>query len=234
MSKANNGTGGEFAALLAEIEGQGAATEVLAKAVKDNGDAARIEAAAAEGAGDGDPGDTDADGKKKLKDGEGEPVMKALKVVNAEGEETDAVDATDLLKSLMEKTETIEANSTTGLRAVLGVVAKQGELIKSLTETVGALRTQGTGRRSVLAVAEKPGTAAEVLAKSLETSGAADASAANETGMPREEFFSKALAAAEKGLISYHECNHSETLVNKGGSPLASVVAAVQKLSATA
>jgi hypothetical protein len=216
-----------FAALLEEINGQATETETLAKSVA--GDDAAIAAAAAEGAADGEEEDKDKDKDKDGNAGKvGEPVMKALKVIGADGQESEGVDATDLLKSLLEKTDTLEANSTAGLKAVLGVVKSQGELIKSLHEQVQLFSRQGAGRKSVIAINDKPGaTSAEELRKSLEAPAADE-----KKGMPRAEFFAKALQAAEAGMISYHEANLAETLVNGGGAPPPTVIAAVAKLAA--
>jgi hypothetical protein len=214
---------GAFDALLAEIGAQSNETETLAKAIK--GDDAAIAAAAAEGD-EGPEGETKEEKAARMaamaEGGEGKPVMKALKVIDENGDESDALDAGEILKALQAGQVTLEANSAAGLKAVLGVVAAQGELIKSLHEQVSALGQSGRGRRSVLAIAEKPG-ATEDLSKALTEEK-------KSTGMPREEFFSKALDAAKSGAISYHDVNHSETLVNGGGVPLPQVIKAVQDL----
>jgi hypothetical protein len=213
---------GAFDALLAEIGAQSNETETLAKAIK--GDDAAIAAAAAEGD-EGPEGETKEEKAARMAaaaEGGEKPVMKALKVTDAAGVETDGVDATEFLKALQEGQATLEANSAAGLAAVLGLVKSQGELIKSLHEQVSQLGQSGRGRRSVLAIAEKPGPT-EDLAKALTDEK-------KPTGMPREEFFSKALDAAKSGAISYHDVNHSETLVNGGGVPLPQVIKAVQDL----
>lgn len=230
MSKDPSAT--QFEALLAAINGQSTDTDTLAKSMADGGcDDAKIEAAAAEGA-EGD----DKDAKKK--DGEGaeggeDTFGKSFKMVGADGEEVDGFDATELLKSMLNRQETLEANSTKGLNAIFGLVKQQGELIKSMAGQIQALGAQGRGRKAVIAVSER--VAGADLAKSHTPTGAsADAAAAEEAkgGMPKEEFFAKALQAAEEGLVSYHQVNLSETLVNKGGTPVPEVMQAVSKLVA--
>lgn len=228
-----NTDAGNFEALLAAINGQSENTDTLAKSMADGGcDDAKIEAAAAEGAEGGD--DVDKDKKDKLAGDEADETFgKSFKMVDAEGKEVDGYDATELLKSMLSRQETLEANSTKGLNAIFGLVKQQGDLIKSLSDRLGAMSAQGRGRKAVLAVAEK--LAPADLAKSHTPAGAsADAAAAaeQEGGMPKEEFFAKALEAAAAGLVGYHQVNLSETLVNKGGTPVPEVMAAVSKLVA--
>lgn len=215
-------TAGQFDALLAEIQGQTAETDTLAKSMAEGDDAARIEAAAAEGeeAGEGE------DDKDKDKDGEeGEAFGKSYVLRAEDGTETEGYDATELLKSLVGQVGAIELNTKTVLEAALGLIAKQGTLLKSLNDKVVALGSRGAGRRSVVTVAEPPAG----LAKSLTAGGAA---ATEEGGMNSTEFLNKAFSAAEAGLCSYHEVNLSETLINKGAQPTPAAKAAVAQLVA--
>ncbi|HKT53428.1 MAG TPA: hypothetical protein VJP88_03190 [Caulobacteraceae bacterium] len=235
MSKDASGAT-QFDALLAEIQGQGAETETFTKSVND--DAARIDAAAAEAGAEGE-GEGE-DGKKKPVEGEGgegaaaaggeEKFGKSFTMVGEDGKEVQGYDATELLKSLMDRTETLEANSAKGLAAVLGVVKQQGELIKSLYGEVRAMGAQGRGRKAVLAISE---TAGEDLSKSLQAGAdAAAAGGAAKGGISRQEYIQHAQAAAGEGMIEWHSANLAETCLNKGLEPPAEVTAAVARVKA--
>lgn len=201
----------DFSALLADIGAQSAETDVLAKAMdKDAGADATIEAAAAEGA-DGSEGD---DGKKKDCDGDGdEPMGKALKIIGEDGQEQDGIDAGPLLKSLMDRVDSGETQTTEALGAIVGLVKSQGALIKSLADQVQKLGSQGLGRRAVVTVHDKGGSAAEALAKSLGGGGDEDEK------LNGKEFLLKASSAAEAGRIGWTDVSYCETLINKGLQP---------------
>ena len=120
---------------------------------------------------------------------------KSFEFVDDKGEKHKAVDATDLVKSLLERADRNEETLAKALTAMNGVVAKQGELIKSLTEQVKALSSQGRGRKAVVSIVEKPD--AGTLAKSQ----------ASEEGMSTEQFFAKANAAFDAEKISGKDLN---------------------------
>jgi hypothetical protein len=149
-----------------------------APAAGDGGDDAAIAAAAAEaGAADGEFG-------------------KSFEFTDADGNKQKAVDATDLVKSLIERVEAHDDTLAKALTAMNGVVSKQGELIKSLTAQVQSLSSQGRGRKTVLTVAEKP-----------DTSTMAKSEGASESGMTAEQFFAKANAAFDAEKLSGRELN---------------------------
>lgn len=214
MSKTNTGAT-SFDALLADITATG---EDLTKAIAASDDG-QIAAAAAEGEGDGE-GDEDKDTDK-----DGEKLTKSLTVIGEDGEQSQAVDATDLLKSLMARVETGEVKTGEVLGAFMGLVKQQGELIKSLAGEVRALGSQGRGRRSVLTVHDKPG-ATEDLTKSL-AAGAAEGDGEKPVGLNGQEFLAKALAAAKDGRIGYSDASLCETYINRGAQPPAEIVRAV-------
>lgn len=210
----------EFSALIADIGAQASETETLAKALDKDGDAkadVTIEGAAAEG----------AEGDAKKKDGEcaGEAMGKSLKVIGADGVESEGIDATDLLKSLVDRVEALGAGSVEANTALLGVVKQQGALLKSLGEQVKALGAQGVGRRAILTVHDKGITAAETLSKSLGEPTGADGE--KPAGMEPKEFLTKALDLAAAGKLSYRDVNMAETMINKGGQPLPEIVKVV-------
>lgn len=178
--------------------------EELLKALKETEDEAtatlaRAQAPEVEDAGlEDDPEvvDTDAD------EGEDDAAIqaaadfgKSFEFTDDNGEKHQAVDATILVKSLMERAERTDDTLAKALTAMNGVVAKQGELIKSLTDQVKALSSQGRGRKAVVSIVEKPD--AGTLAKSQ----------ASEEGMSTEQFFAKANAAFDAEKISGKDLN---------------------------
>jgi hypothetical protein len=183
--------------------------EELLKALKDTEDeaTATLAKAQAPAAADGDnelEDDPDADGAGDAGDdaaiqaaaaeaGAGE-FGKSFEFTDASGKKHEAVDATDLVKSLIERVESADETMAKALTAMNSVMSKQGELIKSLSTQVQALSSQGRGRKTVLNVAEKPDVG--VLAKSQA-----------DEGMNPDQFFAKANAAFDAEKISGKDLN---------------------------
>lgn len=175
--------------------------EVMAKSFDDSakGDE-KIAAAAAEG-GETDEDDDkhpepDADNAGGASDGDADnkPMAKSFSFQLETGEVIEALDGTELVKSLMNRVDTSEGVIAKALGQAVELIGKQGarmneqaDLIKSLQADVKKLSSQGAGRKAVLSVAEKQTEA--TLAKS-------------ESGMTRQEFFAKANAAFDAGRIS--------------------------------
>jgi hypothetical protein len=198
----------DFEGLLDEIEGLQKALPVgddkptggkPAEGDEGKTDDAAIAAAAAEG-GEGD----DEDDKEAL--------GKSFKITLADGTETDAVDGTELVKALINRVETIEANQGLLLKANQGLAA----LNKSLIADLGALKTKGTGRKAVIAITEKPAAETD-LGKSTPTG----------EGMTGEAFMVKALDAQAAGRITSRHVAECEAFINSGQQPPASIVKAV-------
>lgn len=105
--------------------------------------------------------------KKEGEEGD-EPLTKSLQL--DDGSDVVLVDAESLIKSIdalgVKATKTEEV-LTKGLQASMAMIAKQGELIKSLNDKVSALGGQGAGRKTVLNIAEKPSIGGQQLAKSM-------------------------------------------------------------------
>lgn len=217
-----------FDALLAELQGE---VDTLAKAlpsVDGDGDGdddadpadtsaadAKIKAAAgSEPDGDeGDPEGGDGDGD------EPEVMSKSLPVVRAlvDGKEVEAVDGTELVKSLMTQVEQLGKQSTgteermaKALEQTLAVVKGQGALIKSLTEQVAALRSAGRGRKATLSVNES------TLTKAIPAAAPS-----------REEVMTKALAAQSAGRIGGMQVARIEGYLNHGMALPADLAAAI-------
>lgn len=207
---------GNFEALLAELNDEVA---TMAKALPaDTGeDDEKIQAAAeggeegheepdgdeAEGAeGDGDEDDDAPKGKEKPMFG------KSMSVTTEDGETVEAIDGTELVKSLMGQVEALEtkfvgaeATLAKSLTDTLGVVKAQGELIKSLSAKVAKLSEQGRGRKSAVTVHEPP-----AMAKSMP---------AVEAPKP-EELMAKALSAQKSGALSSIDVSRVENALNLG------------------
>jgi hypothetical protein len=153
-----------------------------------------------------DDGDDDEDdeldedgkpvGKKKKpvagKDDDGNPFAKSFAGTTADGEEFEAVDATELIKSLNDRinvisagVETEKADLAKSFAALVGVIKAQGTLIKSLQESYVELSKQGRGRQSVTSPTLE-------MAKSLQENQPLNA----------QTFMLKANAAFDAGRIS--------------------------------
>lgn len=180
-------TKGGFDALLEEIGG-------LAKAMPpaDESGEGKVEAAAEE-AEDGD-GDGDEDGEKK-------PFAKSYVLKGEDGEEVEAIDGTELVKSLIERLEGNEEKTLAGLRGLV-------EMVKSLQAEVTMFRGSAKPRKTVLTVAERPAAKAEEMAKSH----AAD-------GMTVDDFMTKSMVALAAGKITSRDVALAEQLINSGKQP---------------
>ena len=222
----------KFDALLAELQSE---VDTLAKAMPpvdgdgdgdDDADASDTSAAdkriraAAGGEPDGDEGDPDGgDG-----DGDEPEVMgKSLPAVRAivDGVEVEAVDGTELVKSLMTQVDVLGKQATgaeqrmaKALEQTLGVVKSQGTLIKSLTEQVAALRSAGRGRKAVVSVQDPP-----AMTKSI----AGDSATARKPG----ELMAKALSAQASGRLTSVDVARVEGYVQAGQPLPASLLAAL-------
>jgi hypothetical protein len=203
----------KFDELLGAIQTMHGEADALQKALPNEGEAddEKIAAAAEEG-----NTDADDDGKDDVKvGGEGEPdgdegeegVMgKSFAFTLENGDVVEALDGTELVKSLIDRVETNEGVMAKALGAAVDLLGKQGDMIKSLQEQVIALGSAGRGRKAVVSVVEK--TVAGDLKKSL----------ANDEpqGMSTNEFMAKALALQPSGRITGLDIARAESALNKG------------------
>lgn len=199
-----------FAELLAELNAAENATETLAKAmpeavnpedeVEGEGDDATIKAAAVDGGAAPAPAPAPAaaapaapaaDGKKE------EPTFgKSFALAADDGTMHEVVDATEMLKAINSRLEVTDDTLAKALGSFTTIIKAQGEMIKSLSGEIGKLNAQGRGRKTMLAVVEKPGVG-DTLAKSNP----------EDKGMSPGEFFAKANTAFEQGKLSGKELN---------------------------
>lgn len=194
--------------------------ETMAKAMPgdDAADDDKIAAAAAEA----NP-DADGDGKNDVTgdglnpeglgdegegegDGDDEETMgKSFALKLEDGTELEAIDGTELVKSLMARVESNEGTVMKALGTAVDLLGKQGNMIKSLQDEVKNLAGEGRGRKTVVSVSEKP-VAGATMAKSQ---GAAD-------GLSANEFMAKALAAQASGRLTGLDVARAESALNKG------------------
>ena len=165
-----------------------------------DGDGAEDDAAIAAAAADGEAAGEDADA-----DGD-EPLGKSLRVIGEDGEEQDAIDATDLLKSLVERVETNETDMTKALTMVADLVKSQAAEIGALRSEVSRLGSAGRGRKAVLTVAEKPGAGDLTKSDPVE----------NGEGITANDFMAKAMEACTAGKITGLEVSRCESYLNRG------------------
>lgn len=139
-------------------------------------------------------------------DGDDEETMgKSFALKLEDGTELEAIDGTELVKSLMARVESNEGTVMKALGTAVDLLGKQGDMIKSLQDEVKKLAGEGRGRKTVVSVSEKP-VAGATMAKSQ---GAAD-------GLSANEFMAKALAAQASGRLTGLDVARAESALNKG------------------
>ena len=193
-----------FEQLLSEIQEMSSEQETMSKALPaEDGKDDKIQAAAEEGgdmegAGDGTEGAVAESGGED----EDEPMGKSLGAVTLEnGETVEAIDGTELVKSLMARVESGEEQMQKALTGAIGLIKSQGEMIKSLSEQITKLSNAGRGRKAIVTVTEKTTTP---MAKS------------EPTGMSGQEFMAKALSAQAAGRIRGVDVAAIEGYLNRG------------------
>lgn len=212
----------DFDELLAELKQAEAEQQTLAKAMPadDGEDDKNIADAAEEPDGDEGGNPEDAEGDHKEPDGdEGKGGEKPMaKSMTVDGEEYEVVDAEQLIKSLQDLTGRVETNEgvlAKALESTLGTIKAQGEMIKSLSAKIDKLGGQGRGRKTVLAVTEKPEPAG-TMAKSMQP----------EAPKPGE-ILAKALSAQQAGKLTAHDVSRCEIAFQSGVAFPADVLARI-------
>lgn len=193
----------QFDQLLAELQSISTEQETMVKALpaKDGEDDQAIQAAAAEGGDDDDDNEDD----ENLVDGEGEaapPPMTKSVTAMIDGEQVEAVDATELLKSLVQRVDASESVVAKALEMTLGTFKAQNTLIKSLQAEVKRLGGQGAGRKAVISITEKPAV------------GQPAAQPAD--GLSPADFMAKAHAAFAGGKLSGKELTVADVSIRMG------------------
>lgn len=181
----------------------------LAKSLpaKDGEDDEAIQAAAAESddADDKNPEDNEPDEGDK-------PIAKSVTAM-VDGEEVEAIDATDLLKSLQDRVDEHDDVLAKALTTTLATVKAQGEMIKSLNAEMKKLAGKGAGRKTVLTVVEKPAAGEQDMTKS------------QQDGMTTGEFMAKANAAFAAGKLTGIELTTADVAIRQGAQIPAGIIA---------
>lgn len=174
--------------------------DTLAKAMPEGDDDAAVASAAADAGVDVDATAADAEEEEGGEgDGEGGGEGGDLK------KSDDMVDATELLKSLIDRQDTAEGTLAKVLTGLTGALSKQNDLIKSLQADVAALRSQGRGRKTMLQVSEK-----------LPLGDMAKSAAAEEGKISAQDLLAKSQAAFAAGKISGVEANTVDVCLRNG------------------
>lgn len=162
----------QYKELLDQLNAEAEEQTTLAKSLPaaEGEDDEAILAAAAEGEilEDEDLNEEDLDEEELDEEELDKEIAQLTKSMNIDGEEVEVVDAEALIKSLHDLTGRVgeqEEALTKALTSTLGMVKQQGEMIKSLNARLNKVSRQGTGRKSVLTVHERPGMG-EALTKS--------------------------------------------------------------------
>lgn len=142
----------------------------------------------------------DADNDPDQGEAEDEVMGKSFKVV-VDGQEVDAVDGTELVKSFARRLDGQEERMEKALGMAVDLIKSQGVQIKSLEDRVAKLANEGRGRKTVVTVLEKPA----LMQKSEEAAGIRPA-----------EFMLKALSAQKSGRVTGHEVAVAESHLNRG------------------
>lgn len=207
-----------FEKLLSELQELSTEQENLSKALPadDGKDDEKIQTAAADGGDGKGDGDGDKDGDKDG-DGDGEQMGKSLGTVTlADGSQAEAIDGTELVKSLMTRVETTEGQMQKALEGAIGLIKGQSAMIKSLSEQVAKLAGTGRGRKTVVTVTEK-------------TPAGTPMNKSEPAGMTGEEFMAKALQAQATGKILAKDVSAIEMYLNRGMPIPAHLIARVSQ-----
>lgn len=209
----------QFAELLAELNSVQVEQDTLAKSLPAAGgeDDQAIQAAATDG-GVANPEDDDEDDEKENYGKDGKPgketMAKSLMAI-VDGEEVEALDATEMLKSFDSRIGGVEGALTKALSSTLATIKTQGEMIKSLNARLDQFGGQGKGRKTVLTIAEKPAAGADTLAKS------------QPQGLTGAEFMVKANVAFDQRKLSGQELTTADVALRSGQPVPAEIISKV-------
>lgn len=135
-----------------------------------------------------------------------------------DGEQVDLVDADQLFKSLSDLETRLtehEGMLTKSLSPVLDVIKNQNALIKSLGERLDVLAGQGRGRKTVLAISERPAPGQQPLTKS------------EPVQLSPQDLLTKSLQAQREGKITGADVARVEVALQSGLSAPADVLARI-------
>lgn len=167
---------------------------------------------AADGDLDGDAGvDVDGDGDAGAA-GDGEQMAKSFSFTLEDGTEVEAVDGTELVKSLGARLDAGQETMLKALGMTVDLIKSQAGQIEAMGARMDAMAGEGRGRKTLLAVSEKVTPAAGNLQKS------------QAVGLSHKEFFAKADIAQKAGRITAVEVCTAEAYLNKGQAVPAHII----------
>jgi hypothetical protein len=203
----------DFDQLLDEINALAAEQSTLTKSMPAEGgdgddeeeeeEEEKAPAAKGKGEGEGDESVAPADLKKSM-------------VID--GENVEVVDAEQLVKSLNELADRVEGQDQMLVKSItpmLDLIKGQGALLKSMQGQLEKLSGQGRGRKTVLAIVEKPAPGEQPLRKSQPAQ------------MAPAEILAKALDAQKAGKISGIDVARAENAIQSGTAIPADVLARI-------
>lgn len=202
-----------YEALLAQMTAVQAMTKALPK--PDDDDAAKIQAAAADGGNGGGKGNDGKGGQVAGEEGndpdDDEMMGKALKIKLDDGTEVEALDGTEMVKSLIARMDTeagaaqqIIGGALDMIKAQGEIIAAQGAALKSMRADIEALGRQGAGRRSVVSAAPAPQQqqTPQQMVKSMSAG----------------DFLAKSLVAQQEGRLTGLDVSVIEGYINSGAA----------------
>jgi hypothetical protein len=174
-------------------------------------------AAAAADSGVAAPGAAKVDDDAGGDDDDAAPMAKSFVLRDDQGNEQEAVDATQILKSLIGRQDGTEEVLAKAIGTMTQTLKAQGDLIKSLSAKVTQLSDQGRGRKTVLNVFDKPAT----MAKSVDAQSAPAA-------LSGDEIMAKCLAAQKSGALTGMDVARAEVALNNGVAVPADIVSRIK------
>lgn len=212
------------------LEELGAISKAMPGYEAQDGEEERIRRAAADGGDMGGEGEEGGEGEDEEKE-EDEVFGKSFRVTMPDGGEAEVIDGTavvaklgaslketqDGFSSVMRKSMKVMSEFNAAIAKRDAVIAKQGEMLKSLSETVERIGGEGRGRKAVVSVAEKRG------------GDFGDVNKAD--GITPAEFMVKSRAAFEAGKITGGDLMRVEAHINRGISPPAEIISRIAAAS---
>lgn len=156
----------------------------------------------------GGPSDGDEDNKDKDNDDGFEPIAKSFAFQLDTGETVEAVDGTELLKSLSDSVANTDARLEKSFGEAVSLMKSMHGEIASLKKQVAKLSGEGRGRKAVVNVHEH----AEPMAKS-------------QSGLTPNDLMAKAQAAFAEGKLSGRELNEIDASLRMREAPNPSLIA---------
>ncbi|EDZ0839923.1 hypothetical protein GJ904_17770 [Salmonella enterica] len=200
------------------------AGEEIVKALPKDEEADDKKIAAAEGEGKGEGDDEEEEGEDKGEEFDKSCGSMKKSLVNEEGEEL--IDATEILEGLQKsfaEHDDVLAKAMPKVVEHLAAQSKQlkeqGELIKSMQETIATLGARGTGRKSMVTVLAKSSVAAQPAAATAQEPEAPTA----------QDIMVKANSLFDQKLLSGLQLTKLDVALRNGYTPDADILAVLAK-----